>query len=131
VPPRQGPLAGRRSHRLVRSSRLARDRLPRYLLCGVEPVALLHENITVAQPKKKTASATPAKTKSATGLMSEGAKKMVSGVTDAAKQVAGKKPKAGAKGPLGNIAEGAKKLARGAGKAMGMSATKAKRPGGK
>lgn len=70
-----------------------------------------------------------AKKKSATGLMSEGAKKMVSGVQDAAKQAAGKKPRPGAKGPTGNLPEGAKKLARGAGKAMGMSALKAKRPG--
>lgn len=71
----------------------------------------------------------PAKKKSATGLMSEGAKKMVSGVKGAAGQVAGKKPRPGAKGPAGNLSEGAKKLARGAGRAMGMSATKAKRPG--
>ena len=73
--------------------------------------------------------------KSATGLMSEGAKKMVAGVTDAAKQVAGKKSKPGAKGPMGNMSEGAKKLGRGATdaarKAVGMEATRVKSAKGK
>lgn len=76
-----------------------------------------------------------AKPKSPTGLMSEGAKKMVTGVKDAAGWVVGKKSRPGAKGPAGNLAEGAKKLgrgvARGVGKAFGTPSTKAKRPGGK
>jgi hypothetical protein len=76
-----------------------------------------------------------AKPKSPTGLMSEGAKKMVTGVKDAARTVVGKPQRPGAKGPGGNLSEGAKKLGRGAARAVGAAfgtpSTKAKRPGGK
>jgi hypothetical protein len=57
------------------------------------------------------------KKKSATGLMSEGAKKAGRGIAGMAKKAVGKKTNS-RKSPMGNLSEGAKKAARGVGRAV-------------
>lgn len=75
------------------------------------------------------------KKRSPAGLLSEAGKKTVRAATDAAKQVVGTKPRAGAKSPAGNLSEAAKKAGRAVGdaakKAVGMRPSRVKKSGTK